>query len=1450
MSTPEKPSAEELSARLADLSDRLRELLSETDSLREEVRLLNGAEAPSPVSQEGPRPGGSEPATGVAPPETSARAEPPSEASAAGLSEAVPEEPAGEDPPSGEEAVPQVERDPAEEAVLAARSAEDREASRAAAEASRQGGAAAEAPEPQGRDDLETRIGTVWLNRIGLFSLVVGLAYLARLAEAQMLPWHRVAAGFIGAGVLFGVGWFFSERLKGFARPLMAGGLAAGFFISFAGHFVPYMACLSLGWSLVLMGLFVGGMLACAERWRSESIAAFALFLGHVAAYVAVGNTATLSLVAVLFLSAAALGLMVRHDWLGLALFAVIGAFFSHFLWALGDNELLHRTDQFAVHLSFLVAYYLIFLAADFVFFRRLHTRGREAFTQRQRVLGRWVGPTAMASCASLGAAVFNGTGHWEHIHFFLFPLAAVQLAVLLYHRRQGSDDGPLYLTAATTFVTLGLFSLFGGLALNMALAAEALLFILLDRAINLYFLRFLAQGILAVNFVHFWFSGAHLLTSWPAYVGAVLSASVYFVRARINEHWQPVADEHRLREPGRLSMLYRKVYLRYSRAFAHGQTLAGAVLLSYQSNVFLGPPWDSAALFLFAALAAAGGLALKSPPLLQGALLLQWASAAFLCLQVFEPAGSGFPWTVNQAVAFGLAAIPAVAAFVSGRVERRSFLRYASLGLAAAVVAGFAAAGALPNPRSLNLAGFSWLSLLAPLMLWAGIEAWPVAREPLAEMSEQRQRFFRMGRRRRTILALLTALLGVWAAFQATASTATAVAVLSAVTVLLVTVAFLKGSPYLLIGVLTHQVLTIFLSLWFLEASNPSHALVRWWLLTETVAVASVLLTACPRWQRGSFALGGVVSLAQALGLFLWLSLLPDQSFAPLALWCLPAAGLFVAVELFRLSPARCAVTLPRWPDRWGQTIFRKYSRGLAGIAAIVSSTALGLMLGRGMTTQQGALWSMMAAAGLLLAASLLRSSPYLMAGLLTLLGLMTAHRVFYGGVLVAEPLLEWASVSLLTAAAGVLLAAAPRLLRASFAWGGVLTLTLGIVALGELLFNHRPGPGPSALWLLTFGLGFWAGEELWRGFWGQRGTPRVWRDDLDLEPLAKRSLGLAVTFSGALAVLLVALTWRQFPQPVTMVYVTLGYSILFVALTAALKSPALAAGFAVCLTAAHPLLYGRIGPSRVAESSPLLALLILAVTLAAGIAAEWVFRHLDEPGRRRPAWWSAWYPYLLGFLLAFLFLGPYGEGIFGEPSFGAPARLTAALASFAAARLLGLRWLTRAALAFALLVVVTFGLGAFYFPSMRVAVVPSALLMAVQLVAMERLLAGQDPMKVSRRSPRLALVQRRILVVTAAVVMVVSLALSRDLGETWTTAGWSLSALALMGAGFLWQDRTYRRTALAVFALALVRLFAFDLMRLETTYAMLALLSLGACLVAGSYLYSRYREEIQRWL
>jgi uncharacterized membrane protein len=88
------------------------------------------------------------------------------------------------------------------------------------------------------------------------------------------------------------------------------------------------------------------------------------------------------------------------------------------------------------------------------------------------------------------------------------------------------------------------------------------------------------------------------------------------------------------------------------------------------------------------------------------------------------------------------------------------------------------------------------------------------------------------------------------------------------------------------------------------------------------------------------------------------------------------------------------------------------------------------------------------------------------------------------------------------------------------------------------------------------------------------------------------------------------------------------------------------------------------------------------------------------------------------------------------------------------------------------------------------------------------------------------------------------------REVRPTLVTVTWGLQAAALMGAGFPARERLLRLSGLAVLLACLVRLFIFDLPQLEELARIISFVALGAVLLAVSWIYTRYRSRIQKYL
>jgi hypothetical protein len=80
--------------------------------------------------------------------------------------------------------------------------------------------------------------------------------------------------------------------------------------------------------------------------------------------------------------------------------------------------------------------------------------------------------------------------------------------------------------------------------------------------------------------------------------------------------------------------------------------------------------------------------------------------------------------------------------------------------------------------------------------------------------------------------------------------------------------------------------------------------------------------------------------------------------------------------------------------------------------------------------------------------------------------------------------------------------------------------------------------------------------------------------------------------------------------------------------------------------------------------------------------------------------------------------------------------------------------------------------------------------------------------------------------------------------------TIAWGLEGVALLAAGFPLRDRILRLSGLALLMGCIGKLFIWDLRNLDTLPRIFSFVILGALLVAVSWVYTRFRETVQRYL
>lgn len=90
----------------------------------------------------------------------------------------------------------------------------------------------------------------------------------------------------------------------------------------------------------------------------------------------------------------------------------------------------------------------------------------------------------------------------------------------------------------------------------------------------------------------------------------------------------------------------------------------------------------------------------------------------------------------------------------------------------------------------------------------------------------------------------------------------------------------------------------------------------------------------------------------------------------------------------------------------------------------------------------------------------------------------------------------------------------------------------------------------------------------------------------------------------------------------------------------------------------------------------------------------------------------------------------------------------------------------------------------------------------------------------------------------------------ISAEMRPNVITVTWGVQGAALLAAGFPSGERLLRLSGLAVLLACIVRLFTFDLPQLEALARIISFVVLGVVLLAVSWVYTRYRTRIQKYL
>jgi len=224
---------------------------------------------------------------------------------------------------------------------------------------------AAQAAAPEARD-LESRIGSQWLNRIGIIAVLTGSAYFLKLAfdNDWIGPAGRIAIGLLaGIGLVVWAQLFFRKGYKGFSYSLAAAGLGVMYLSLWAAfqlyHLLPSAV------AFLAMVLVTATAASIALRNDAEILAAVALAGGFATpVLVSTGQDHEVTLFAyVALLDVFCVGLIALRPWRRL----LIGSFLGTLALYSGWYGTYYTNAAFVITAFFTTLFFIIFAALPFV---------------------------------------------------------------------------------------------------------------------------------------------------------------------------------------------------------------------------------------------------------------------------------------------------------------------------------------------------------------------------------------------------------------------------------------------------------------------------------------------------------------------------------------------------------------------------------------------------------------------------------------------------------------------------------------------------------------------------------------------------------------------------------------------------------------------------------------------------------------------------------------------------------------------------------------------------------------------------------------------------------------------------------------------------------------------------------------------------------------------------
>ncbi len=207
------------------------------------------------------------------------------------------------------------------------------------------------------KTSFEQSIGKNWLPKIGIASLVLGIAYFVVyvIQNRWIGPTGQIALGILAGIALVIVGeMFYRKTYQNYGMTISGGGFALIYFSLFAGNriypLIPFYA------DIAALSIIIICAIIFAVRYSSLLFAAGAFLLGYIVP-ILFASVNTFFLIYALLLTIAVTYLTATQRWTILGVCSMGAMYLTHTFWLMGYNG----SHKHLLHIIFLFIYVLLF---------------------------------------------------------------------------------------------------------------------------------------------------------------------------------------------------------------------------------------------------------------------------------------------------------------------------------------------------------------------------------------------------------------------------------------------------------------------------------------------------------------------------------------------------------------------------------------------------------------------------------------------------------------------------------------------------------------------------------------------------------------------------------------------------------------------------------------------------------------------------------------------------------------------------------------------------------------------------------------------------------------------------------------------------------------------------------------------------------------------------------